>query len=203
MKKLFAILALAGFAQAGKLVKFPSAMGVTADSGVEFQIHANDRIVLGQSRPGSLKLVAGDTVQVDTTSYLLSRGQKRRVVGQMMNDSILLALSQKQNAYQTQLLVLNDSLDKKWQRIHRTDSMAFFQLHKYYTKSDSLLGESLALNRHLIRQSYLATGMIGAVGGGLVGAGFEGSQPTSTILYSIGGAALGVAINRIFLKGAP
>lgn len=203
MRWVYLMLALIGTAQAGKLVKFPSSMGQTSDSAVEFKIQPKDRILIGEAREGGMKHAVGDTVQVDATSYLITPGLKRLTLAQLRKDSLLLSLSDEQYQVQARLLTLSDSLDKKWSRIHATDSLAFFKLHSYYSKADSLLGESLALNRRLIQQSYLATGMIGAVGGGLIGAGFEGSQPTSTILYSVGGAALGVAINRFLLKGSP
>ncbi|HNY29724.1 MAG TPA: hypothetical protein PKO15_02455 [Fibrobacteria bacterium] len=204
MKLATIVLAISAFAQAGKLVKFPStAPGVSSDSAAEFQIHPKDRIVLGESRANASKLAIGDTVQVDTTAYMISRGTKRMVIAKLKQDSILLALSERQNSLQTRFAMLGDSLDRKWQRIHATDTMAFFRLHSYYRRSDSLLDESIKLNRHLIRQSYLASGMVGAIGGGLVGASFDGSQPTTTILYSIGGAAVGVVANRFFLRGNP
>lgn len=204
MKIATIALVITGSASAGKLVKFPTGFpGVAPDSAAEFQIHPKDRIVIGEVRPNSPKIAIGDTLQVDTTSYMISRGTKKMVLATLKRDSLLLHLYGKQDSLQDRMEVLVDSLDKKWQRIHAVDTMSFFRLQGHYRKSDSLLDESIKLNRHLIRQSYLSSGMAGAIGGGLVGASLNGSQPTTTILYSLGGAAVGVVINRFFLKGTP
>ena len=140
-------------------------------------------------QPGRLSLKRNDTLIVNTDSAWAFNALAAGNLSLLLQlDTQTLELMGKRIAHADSILFLRDSIEVRYKRIEETQNQAYAMLHRLTDSSNGLVVRSMANTDKALeyitrikRASYLSSGLMGGLAGGIVfgsdanGIGFSGT----------------------------